>query len=106
MNCTTMCTLLFNYFLLLTSSNDSSDQTVHVDLTNVLNDSVHEYELPRHQRGAAHTLNLVSTTDADKAEADTTCMRISGSASGNFRHCRINMTEVIMQLKWSRKGHT
>jgi hypothetical protein len=67
------------------SNNDLSylsDQTVHVDLSSILNADVPDYELPRHQRCAAHMLNLVSTTDACKAEADATYKKISRSAFG------------------------
>ena len=38
-----------------------------------------EYQLPPHQRCAAHTLNFVSTTDADKVEADLNYKRLSRS---------------------------
>ena len=44
-----------------------------------------EYQLPPHHRCAAHSLNLVSTTDADKAEEDPTYKRLS---RGTFAKCQ------------------
>jgi hypothetical protein len=52
------------------------------------------YELPRHQRCAAHALNLVSTTDADKAEADATYKKVSRCA---FAEC---------QALWNKYGRS
>ena len=41
-----------------------------------------DYSLPRHQRCACHTLNLISTTDADKAERDAQYKKLSRSTFG------------------------
>ena len=71
-----------------------SDQIVHVDLSSILNVNVPDYELPRHQRCAAHMLNLVSTTDADKAEADASYKKLSRSA---FAKC---------QALWNKYGRS
>jgi hypothetical protein len=52
------------------------------------------YQLPRHQRCACHTLNLIATTDADKAEADAHYKKISRSA---FAKC---------QALWNKYGRS
>ena len=44
-----------------------------------------EYQLPPHHRCSAHTLNLISTTDADKAQADPSYKRLS---RGSFAKCQ------------------
>ena len=41
-----------------------------------------EYQLPPHHRCSAHTLNLISTTDAEKAEADPCYKRLSRATFG------------------------
>ncbi len=67
---------------------DSSDsESVDVyDVSRIFTDNdAHEYHLPRHQRCACHTLNLISTADADKAESDATYKKISRSA---FAKCQ------------------
>ena len=44
-----------------------------------------EYQLPPHQRCAAHNLNLISTVDAEKAKENPTYKRLSRS---NFSTCQ------------------
>jgi hypothetical protein len=57
-----------------------------VDLHSVLtNVTSYEYELPHHQRCMAHALNLVSTSDADKAKTDAAYKKISTSAFGKCK---------------------
>ena len=58
------------------------------------NDSQTEYNLPRHQRCACHTLNLISTADADMAANDPHYKKVSRSA---FAKC---------QALWNKYGRS
>ena len=57
-----------------------SDATEPVDVYATLSEgeslSDNEYLLPPHQRCACHTLNLIATTDAEKAEADAAYKKV------------------------------
>ena len=44
-----------------------------------------DHQLPPHQRCAAHSLNLVSTVNAKKAEADQTYKRLGRGAFVKFQ---------------------
>jgi hypothetical protein len=73
----------------------SVSRDVAVDLDSLLsNVTSYEYELPCHLRCAAHALNLVSTSDADKAETDAAYKKISRSA---FAKC---------QALWNKYGRS
>lgn len=64
----------------------SDADTVMLDVTSSFSNSdPQEFELPPHQRCACHTLNLVSTSDADKAETDPAYKKVSRSA---FAKCQ------------------
>ena len=66
------------------STNDAD--TEMLDVTASFNDNnPQECELPPHQRCACHTLNLVSTSDADKAEKDLAYKKVS---RGAFAKCQ------------------
>jgi hypothetical protein len=81
-------------------SNDESgddlgaENVTVVDLSTVLDENTPEYELPRHQRCAAHSLNLVATTDADKALENAAYKKIARSA---FSKC---------QALWNKYGRS
>ena len=64
------------------ASDDESDATTEtVDVYSTLSEgdsqSEVEYSLPRHQRYACHTLNLIATADADQAESDAQYKKVS-----------------------------
>jgi hypothetical protein len=59
-----------------------------IDLDSLLDSTSSEYELPSHQRCATHSLNLVSTSDADKAEQNAAYKKISRSAFGKCQSLR------------------
>ena len=65
---------------------------VYCDLTEA--SGSFEYQLPPHQRCAAHTLNLISTVDAEKAEEDPT---YKGLTRGTFAKC---------QALWNRSSRS
>jgi len=54
------------------------------DVSSAITDSKSDcdYSLPRHQRCACHTLNLISMTDADNAERDAQYKKLSRSTFG------------------------
>jgi len=69
------------------ASDDDGDATTEpVDVYSTLSEtdsqSEGEYSLPRHQRCGCHTLNLVATVDADKAESDLHYKKVSRSTFG------------------------
>lgn len=66
-----------------TEEDESVFHDVYGDLTEATESF--EYHLPPHQRCAAHTLNLISTVDAEKAEKDPTYKRLTG---GTFAKCQ------------------
>ena len=55
---------------------------------------IDEPDLPPHYRCAAHTLNLIATTDADHAELDSAYKKLSRST---FAKC---------QALWNKSGRT
>ena len=63
-----------------------------------------EYQLPPHHRCSAHTLNLISTTDAEKAEADPCYKRLSRAtfrkcqALWNNTSCSVQAAEKVKEL--------
>ena len=64
----------------------SDADTVMLDITSSFsNNDPQECELPPHQRCACRTLNLISTSDADKAEVDPSYKKLSRSA---FAKCQ------------------
>ena len=71
---------------------DNSFENVFDDLIEA-NKSL-EYQLPQHHCCPAHTLNLISTPDGDKAEADPCCKRLSRST---FAKC---------QALWNKSSHS
>ena len=58
-----------------TEEDESTFHDVYGDLTEAA--ASFEYQLPHHQRCAAHTINLISTVDAEKAENDPTYKRLT-----------------------------
>lgn len=66
-----------------TEKDECTFHDVYGDLTEAAESL--EYQLPPHQRCAAHTLNLVSTVDAEKAEEDPTYKRLT---RGTFAKCQ------------------
>jgi len=64
-----------------------TDATEPVDVYATLSEgesqSDNEYSLPRHQHCACHTLNLITTMDAEKAEADAAYKKVFRSAFAN-----------------------
>jgi len=57
-------------------------EVVDVDSALSDSDSQPDFNLPQHQRCVCHTMNLIATTDADKAEENPHYKRISRSAFG------------------------
>jgi KRAB domain-containing zinc finger protein len=66
-----------------TEGDESTFHDVYGDLTEAAESF--EYQLPPHQRCAAHTLNLISKVDAEKAEKDPTYKRLT---RGTFAKCQ------------------
>lgn len=69
---------------------DDDDGNGEVDVFDVndtltSSESDDQFHLPRHQRCACHTLNLISTRDADTAESDPVYKKVSRSA---FAKCQ------------------
>lgn len=65
-------------------SDDDTIEAIHVN--QALDDALsQEYHLPRHQRCACHTLNLIATVDAEKAESNAAYKKLSRST---FAKCQ------------------
>ena len=67
---------------------------VYATLSEGESTSDNDYSLPPHQRCACHTLNLIATTDAEKAEADATYKKLYRST---FAKC---------QALWNKYGRS
>jgi hypothetical protein len=60
------------------SEDESEDNHGHVSVTDALNSGlIDEPDLPPHYRCAEHTLNLIATTDTDRAELDSAYKKLS-----------------------------
>lgn len=59
-----------------------------------------EYQLPPHHRCSAHTLNLISTTDAEKAAADSSYKRLS---RGTFAKCQALWNKTSRSVQAAEK---
>ena len=61
------------------SEDDISDDVIYHNITNNLDGNIddEDYDLPSHQRCACHTLQLIATGDADKAEENTAYKKLS-----------------------------
>ena len=74
---------------------DNEEATTNIDLFDALDVGlINEPDLPPHHRCAAHTLNLVATTDSECAKLDTTYKKIGRST---FAKC---------QALWNKYGRT
>lgn len=68
------------------SEDESEEFQEHVSLSDAFNSGlIDEPDLPSHYRCAAHTLNLIATTDADRAELDSAYKKLSRST---FAKCQ------------------
>ena len=62
---------------------EEEEEVEFVDVAEILDENDgFEFELPKHQRCACHLLNLVSTTDAEKATSNEGYKRVYRSAFG------------------------
>ena len=77
------------------TDDDDIEEVDVFDVSDALSASDHaEYHLPRHQRCACHTLNLISTHDAESAESDASYKKVSRAA---FAKC---------QALWNKYGRS
>lgn len=65
-------------------TNDEEDRVDITSLSTILASTDEEsiYELPKHWRCAAHTLNLVATVDSEKAFSNSSYKKVNRSAFG------------------------
>lgn len=84
-------------FAVFAPSEDELDVSV-TDMNDIFSDEDESLELPSHQRCAAHSLNLVSTTDAAAAEKDYQYKKLSRAS---FAKCQAlwNKTGRAVQAK-------
>ena len=84
-------------FAVFAPSEDELDVSV-TDMNDIFSDEDENLELPSHQRCAAHSLNLVSTTDAAVAEKDYQYKKLSRAS---FAKCQAlwNKTGKAVQAK-------
>jgi len=70
--------------LLEPGTNDEEDRVHITSLSTILasTDEESTYELPKHYRCAAHTLNLVATVDSEKAFSNSSYKKVNRSAFG------------------------
>jgi hypothetical protein len=66
---------------------EETEDPVYFDVENclVMDVTVHAYKLPAHMRCSSHTLNLVSSRDADKAMSDEAFATIANAAMTKAR---------------------
>ena len=77
------------------SEDEKGEYQENVSVSDALDSGlIDEPELPPHYRCAAHTLNLIATTDADRAELDSVYKKLSRST---FAKC---------QALWNKFGRT
>ena len=74
---------------------ENDEATTNIDVSDAINTGlIDEPDLPPHHRCAAHTLNLIATTDSECAELDSAYKKISRST---FAKC---------QALWNKFGRT
>jgi hypothetical protein len=74
---------------------ENDEATTNIDVSDAINTGlIDEPDLPPHHRCAAHTLNLIATTDSECAELDSAYKKIS------------RLTFAKCQALWNKFGRT